>query len=51
MPIAAIDDEFVRSEIMGQVEAVTELEGGWFRVCIGLAQADSEEAIRGSSSI
>lgn len=39
MPIAAIDDEFVRSEIMGQVEAVTELEGGWFRVCIGLAQA------------
>jgi ribulose-bisphosphate carboxylase large chain len=37
MPIAAIDDEFVRCEIVGDVEAIEEVEPGIFQVCIGLA--------------
>jgi ribulose-bisphosphate carboxylase large chain len=39
MPVAAIDDAFVRAEIIGQVEAIAEKEQGLFEVCIALAQA------------
>ena len=38
MPVAAIEDAFVRSEIIGQVEAIREQANGWFEVQIGLAQ-------------
>src|SRR5713101_6789225 len=39
MPVAAIDDAFVRAEIIGQVEAIAEKEKGLFEVCVALAQA------------
>ena len=39
MPLAAIDDDFVRSEIVGRVEAIAELENGLFEVRIALAAA------------
>ena len=32
MPVAAIEDAFVRSEIIGQVEAIREQANGWFEV-------------------
>jgi ribulose-bisphosphate carboxylase large chain len=38
MPVAAIDDAFVRAEIVGEVEAISELEKGLFEVRIALAQ-------------
>ena len=38
MPVAAIEDAFVRSEIVGQVEAIHEQANGLFEVRIGLAQ-------------
>jgi ribulose-bisphosphate carboxylase large chain len=38
MPVAAIEDAFVRSEIIGQVEAIREQANGLFEVRIGLAQ-------------
>ncbi len=38
MPVAAIDDSFVRTEIVGQVEAIAEQEKGLFEVRIALAQ-------------
>jgi ribulose-bisphosphate carboxylase large chain len=38
MPVAAIDDAFVRAEIIGRVEAIAEKEKGLFEVCIALAQ-------------
>jgi ribulose-bisphosphate carboxylase large chain len=37
MPVAAIADEFVRSEIVGRVEAIAEKEAGLFEVRISLA--------------
>ena len=37
MPVAAIADEFVRSEIVGRVEAIAEKEPGLFEVRISLA--------------
>jgi ribulose-bisphosphate carboxylase large chain len=37
MPLAAIDDEYVRSEIMGRVEAIRDLGDGRFEVRISLA--------------
>ena len=37
MPVAAIEDEFVRSEIVGRVTAIAELAGGLFEVRIRLA--------------
>lgn len=37
MPIAAIDDAFVRSEIVGRVEAIEEKENGVFAVRIALS--------------
>ena len=39
MPVAAITDDFVRSEIIGRVEAIAEKEGGLFEVRISLAAA------------
>ena len=39
MPLAAIDDEFVRSEIVGRVEAIAETENELFEVRISLAAA------------
>ena len=39
MPVPAIDDPFVRAEIIGQVEGIAEKESGVFEVCIGLACA------------
>jgi ribulose-bisphosphate carboxylase large chain len=36
MPVEAIDDDFVLGEILGQVEAITELESGLFEVRIAL---------------
>jgi ribulose-bisphosphate carboxylase large chain len=38
MPVAAIDDAFVRGEIVGEVEAIAEQEKGLFEVRIALAQ-------------
>jgi len=38
MPVAAIDDPFVRAEIVGQVETITEIEKGLFEVGIALGQ-------------
>jgi ribulose-bisphosphate carboxylase large chain len=38
MPVAAIDDAFVRAEIVGEVEAIAERQEGLFEVCIALAQ-------------
>ena len=37
MPLAAISEEFVRSEIVGRVEAIAEIETGLFEVRIALA--------------
>jgi ribulose-bisphosphate carboxylase large chain len=37
MPLSAIDDERVRAEIVGRVEAITELQPGQFEVRISLA--------------
>lgn len=37
MPLAAIDDEFVRSEIVGRVESVRDLRDGCFEARISLA--------------
>src|SRR4051812_12028518 len=37
MPVAAIDDEYVRSEIVGRVESVRDLRDGHFEARIGLA--------------
>ena len=37
MPVAAIADEFVRAEIVGRVEAITEQQPGLFEVRIALA--------------
>ncbi len=37
MPLSAIDDAFVRSEIVGRVEAIAETESGRFEVRISLA--------------
>jgi ribulose-bisphosphate carboxylase large chain len=39
MPVAAIEDAFVRSEIVGEVEAIHEQAEGLFEVRIGLALA------------
>jgi ribulose-bisphosphate carboxylase large chain len=39
MPVAAIDDDFVTSEIVGRVEAIRELANGQFEVRIALAAA------------
>jgi ribulose-bisphosphate carboxylase large chain len=39
MPVAAIDDEFVTSEIVGRVEAIRELAEGRFEVRIALSPA------------
>jgi ribulose-bisphosphate carboxylase large chain len=39
MPVEAIDDDFVRDEIIGQVEAVTDKGSGIFEVRIALAAA------------
>jgi S-methyl-5-thioribulose 1-phosphate isomerase len=39
MPLSAIADEFVRSEIVGRVESIAELEHGRFEVRISLAAA------------
>src|SRR5947208_9553897 len=39
MPVAAIDDDFVKSEIVGRVEAIRELAGGQFEVRIALSAA------------
>jgi ribulose-bisphosphate carboxylase large chain len=39
MPVAAIDDDFVTSEIVGRVEAIRELADGQFEVHIALAAA------------
>ncbi|MCC6777546.1 MAG: ribulose 1,5-bisphosphate carboxylase [Hyphomicrobiales bacterium] len=45
MPVAAIDDATVRAEIVGRVEAITQLEPGSFEVRIGLAaQTVGEDA-------
>ncbi len=38
MPIAAINNDFVRAEIIGQVELIAEKRAGLFEVCIGLGQ-------------
>jgi ribulose-bisphosphate carboxylase large chain len=37
MPVAAIDDDFVLSEIVGRVEAIHPLDGGRFEVRVGLS--------------
>ena len=37
MPLSAIADDFVRAEIVGRVETITEREGGLFEVRISLA--------------
>ena len=37
MPVAAIEDDFVRSEIVGRVEAITERDSGLFEVRVSLA--------------
>jgi ribulose-bisphosphate carboxylase large chain len=37
MPVAAIEDDFVRSEIVGRVEAITELQSDLFEARIALA--------------
>jgi ribulose-bisphosphate carboxylase large chain len=37
MPVSAIADDFVRSEIVGRVEAITEKESNLFEVCVSLA--------------
>src|SRR5215467_8190627 len=39
MPLTAIEDEYVLSEIVGSVEAIDELENGLFAVRIALAAA------------
>jgi ribulose-bisphosphate carboxylase large chain len=39
MPVAAIADDHVRAEIVGQVEAIRELEAGLFEVSIALSAA------------
>jgi ribulose-bisphosphate carboxylase large chain len=39
MPVAAIDDDFVKSEIVGRVEAIRDLANGQFEVRITLAAA------------
>jgi ribulose-bisphosphate carboxylase large chain len=38
MPVAAIDDPFVRAEIVAQVETIAEKEAGVFEVAIALGQ-------------
>jgi ribulose-bisphosphate carboxylase large chain len=38
MPVAAIDDAFVRAQVVGQVEGIAEKDNGLFEVCIALAQ-------------
>src|SRR5262249_36923370 len=37
MPVAAIEDDFVRSEIVGRVEAIAERDNSLFEVRISLA--------------
>src|SRR5262249_61924848 len=37
MPVAAIDDDFVRAEIIGRVEAIADKGNGLFEVRIALA--------------
>ncbi|MFZ1092129.1 MAG: ribulose 1,5-bisphosphate carboxylase, partial [Xanthobacteraceae bacterium] len=37
MPLAAIDDPFVRTEIVGEVETIAQKENGQFEVHIALA--------------
>ena len=37
MPVSAIADDFVRSEIVGRVEAITERDSGLFEVRVSLA--------------
>jgi ribulose-bisphosphate carboxylase large chain len=37
MPLAAIDDEYVRAEIVGRVEAIADKGGGLFEVRVSLA--------------
>ena len=39
MPLTAISDEFVSTEIVGRVEAIREVEPGLFEVAISLAAA------------
>jgi ribulose-bisphosphate carboxylase large chain len=39
MPLAAIDDEHVLSEIVGRVENVRDIGGGWFEAWISLSTA------------
>jgi ribulose-bisphosphate carboxylase large chain len=39
MPVAAIDDDFVKSEIVGRVEAISELAKDQFEVRVALAAA------------
>ena len=36
MPVSAIEDDFVRSEIVGRVEGIRTLDGRLFEVCIAL---------------
>jgi ribulose-bisphosphate carboxylase large chain len=38
MPVAAIDDAFVRAQVVGKVEGIAEKENGLFEVCVALAQ-------------
>jgi ribulose-bisphosphate carboxylase large chain len=38
MPVSAIDNDFVRSEVVGRVEDITEMSAGFFEVRISLAQ-------------
>jgi ribulose-bisphosphate carboxylase large chain len=38
MPVAAIEDPFVSTEIVGQVETIAEKDTGLFEVCIALGQ-------------
>jgi len=39
MPVAAIDDDYVKSEIIGRVEAIREQANGLFEVRIALSAA------------
>jgi ribulose-bisphosphate carboxylase large chain len=39
MPLAAIDDEHILSEIVGRVESVRDIDSGWFEARISLSTA------------
>src|SRR5262245_66388340 len=43
MPLSAVTDDFVRSEIVGRVESIAEIARGHFEVRISLAAATFEE--------